>query len=88
MPVDILKLNKVTTNSNNNIPANNNNMEQKETIPTLNLYQPIKVRALGPTTQQESIKQDINNLEANKQESNIKETFSSTKVKEKEIENF
>jgi len=82
MPVDILKLNKVTTNSNNNIPANNNNMEQKETIPTLNLYQPIKVRALGPTTQQESIKQDINNLEANKQESNIKETFSSTKVKE------
>ena len=82
MPVDILKLNKYQTNSNNNIFANNNNMDQKESIPTLNLYQPIKLRALGPTNQQELIKQDINNLEAIKQESNIKETFSSTKEKE------
>ena len=57
-------------------------MEPKETIPSLNLYLPIKTRAAVTTTKQETVKQDTINQDNNKQESNIKETFSSTKNKE------
>ena len=76
MPVDISNLNNGPTKTNSNIKVTNNNMEQRETIPILNLYQPIKTRPVA--TKQETAKID-NNQELNKQESNIKETYSSTK---------
>ena len=77
MPVDISSLINVQSKKNNNVITTTNNMEPRETIPTLNLYQPIKTKVISTTT-----KQDTNNLESNKQESNIKETYSSTKNKE------
>ena len=82
MPVDISSFVNGQTKTNNNIIITNNNLGQKETIPTLNLYQPVKTRPAVTTTKQETIKQDTINQDNNKQESNIKETFSSTKNKE------
>ena len=77
MPVDIPNIINVQNKTNNNIIINNN-LEQRETIPTLNLYQqPVKTRVLASTTQQEAT-----NLETNKQETNIKETISYSKSKD------
>ena len=74
MPVDISNIINVQNKTNNNIIINNH-LDQRETIPTLNLYQqPIKARVLASTTQQ-----DTTNIESNKQDTNIKDTFSYSK---------
>ena len=85
MAIDISTYNKEQSKTNNIVTTTNNNiMEPKETIPSLNLYQPV-ARVGGTATNQESNKQDTNNQDTNKQETNIKETFSSIKKKEPEI---
>ena len=85
MPVDITSDNKDQNKAtNNNIITTNNNMEPKEEIPCLNLYQPV-TRVAATTTNHESNKIETNNQESNKQETNIQETFSSIKKKEIEI---
>ena len=82
MPVDISGGINGRTKIHENLIITNNNMEPKETIPTLNLYQPVKNRPVTSTTKLETAKLDNNNQESNKQESNIKETYSSTKNRE------
>ena len=81
MPVDISSIINIQSKTNNNIISSNNNMEPRETIPTLNLYQP-KAKVVATTSKQEANKQDPSNQEFNKQESNIKEEITSPKNKE------
>ena len=71
MPVDISSIINIQGKDNNNLNANNN-MEPRETIPTLNLYQPVKNSSFFDT---------------NKQEKNILDTGTSPKNKENLINN-
>ena len=71
MPVDISSIINIQGKANNNLNANNN-MEPRETIPTLNLYQPVKNSSFFDT---------------NKQEKNILDTGTSPKNKENLINN-
>ena len=52
MPVDISSIINIQGKANNNLNANNN-MEPRETIPTLNLYQPVKNSSFFDTNKQE-----------------------------------
>ena len=57
-------------NSNGQTKTNNNlitkiNLEPTETIPSLNLYQPVKTRAAPITTKQETVKQEAINQDNN-----------------------
>ena len=81
MPIDIQNIIDVK-NKTNNIITSNDNIDQKEYIPILNLYQPLNTRPIATVSNQDIIKPELNNLESNKQDSNIKETFSSTKNKD------
>ena len=82
MPVDISRGINGRNKINENMIITNNNMEPREKIPTLNLYQPAKTKPAATTTKQETANKDTNNQDSNKLESNIKETYSSTKNKE------
>ena len=86
MPVDISSLINAQSKTNNNL-ITNNNMEPKETIPTLNLYQPAKTKQVAATSKQDTNKQETNNQELNKQESNIKEEILTPKNKEQTLNN-
>ena len=81
MPIDIQNIIDVK-NKSNNIITSNDNIDQKEYIPILNLYQPLNTRPIATVSNHDIIKPELNNLESNKQDSNIKETFSSTKNKD------
>ena len=82
MPIDIQKINNIKNKENNNNIMTNENINQKEIIPILNLYEPLNTRPVANTINQETIKSEKNNQELNKQDTNIKETFSSTKNKD------
>ena len=84
-PIDIrnimdIKNRSNKTNNNNNLITTNDNNDQKENIPILNLYQPINTRPI--VINQDFFKLEKNNPELNKLDTNMKDTYSSTKNKD------
>ena len=82
MPIDIQNIINIKNKENNNNIMTNENIIQKEIIPILNLYEPLNTRPVANAIIQEIIKSEKNNQDIIKQETNIKETFSSTKNKD------
>ena len=83
MIVDISSINNPQSQKNNNIVTTNNNienMEPRETVPTLNICQQNKMHMISSTTKQDT--NNNNNIEENKNEPNNKEISSSPKNKD------